>query len=276
MPVFDGNYKVNQIENTLKVYPERLGLSASAFAPGRGAISGFSKFSSSRLNTLILSMELKRYFSTFITLTYSGMPDVQEAKKQLNVFLTRLRRDYPGCFYLWVQEFQQRGAIHFHLLVSPPIEKLPFQKKRLRDDDGKIYTQFILKRGWWPWGFTTLGRVEYEGGLSKYLSKEIQKRNQKRIVTFAGRWWGASRNLVERGLWIVPGEQMEPLEGRGRGDLSRVWFGDLRDFKTLEGFKHICQNNPECSKEYAEKMKAIRHSRGESFQELRNRIMGVK
>ena len=156
------------------------------------------------------------------------------------------------------------------------LEKLPFQKKRLRDDDGKIYTQFILKRGWWPWGFTTLGRVEYEGGLSKYLSKEIQKRNQKRIVTFAGRWWGASRNLVERGLWIVPGEQMEPLEGRGRGDLSRVWFGDLRDFKTLEGFKHICQNNPECSKEYAEKMKAIRHSRGESFQELRNRIMGVK
>lgn len=268
-------YKVKRLENSLKVHPEHAGLTPSAFSPVRGAITGFSPFAATRLRGLIRSMELKRYFKTFITLTFEGMPDVQVAKSQLNVFLTRLRREYPGVLYLWVQEFQVRGAVHFHMCCSIDKDKLPHQFKRIIGDDGRYMTTRLIKPSWWPHGLTSIGEIDYADGLEYYLGKELQKRNQKRVVCYAGRWWGASRNLVERGLWVVDKSYVDEMALHGRGDVNRIWYGDLRDFKTLERFKHICQNNDECSKEYAEKQKAVRCSRGETLLQMRERIRGL-
>ncbi len=54
----------------------------------------------------------------FITLTYGGeFPSPAVAKKHLDRFIKRLRREYLEAGGIWRLEWQERGAPHFHLLV---------------------------------------------------------------------------------------------------------------------------------------------------------------
>lgn len=94
----------------------------------RGEISGLSDESRHRLMQYLMRIDLRKVSAAvknpktarafFVTLTYpSQYPDCDEAKRQLNTFRMRLDYHYPFVWALWIQEFQQRGAPHFHLVV---------------------------------------------------------------------------------------------------------------------------------------------------------------
>jgi len=84
----------------------------------RGKIEYLSSRSRSYLAFAVAATEIT--FKSLLTLTY-GNPyptDGAICKAHLNAFLTRMRATYPGLSYVWVTEFQKRGALHFHILLS--------------------------------------------------------------------------------------------------------------------------------------------------------------
>ena len=100
----------------------------------RSGVKAFSEASRKRLELIAASAENE--FRCLITLTYHAKSEAWEddatrngrivarSKRDLNRFLTTMRRELGP--YLWVQEFQTRGVIHFHLLceLSPPQERV--------------------------------------------------------------------------------------------------------------------------------------------------------
>lgn len=84
----------------------------------RGKVAGFSRASRKRfLENMAMTRNAEA--GAFITLTYPGeySPDPLRWKRDLDVFLKRLKRIQPNVAGFWRLEFQQRGAPHFHLLV---------------------------------------------------------------------------------------------------------------------------------------------------------------
>ncbi|MBD3311109.1 MAG: hypothetical protein GF349_01265 [Candidatus Magasanikbacteria bacterium] len=57
----------------------------------------------------------------FLTLTFSdNITDLKEANYIFNKFILRMNYKYPNFEYLAVPEFQQRGAVHYHVLCNLP------------------------------------------------------------------------------------------------------------------------------------------------------------
>lgn len=84
----------------------------------RSTITDFSAQSRGRLFELFNSLKLNRR-ATFVTLTYPTSAVNQiDAKRHLRAFLKRLERMYRGRTItgIWRMEFQERGAIHFHII----------------------------------------------------------------------------------------------------------------------------------------------------------------
>jgi hypothetical protein len=87
----------------------------------RSKIIKFSDKSAKRLRHTIRNSE--DTWKVFITLTYpDDFPcDGKETKTHLNAFLQYLRR--KEIKYVWVLEFQARGAPHYHIIASDFIPK---------------------------------------------------------------------------------------------------------------------------------------------------------
>jgi len=87
----------------------------------RGCIYGFSRKSQQRMNDFLMGVDWSVYVVYFITLTYHhGYGDDWEVwKRHLDMFIKRLFRRYKGAVkgLIWKEEFQARGAPHFHLCV---------------------------------------------------------------------------------------------------------------------------------------------------------------
>ena len=92
----------------------------------RGEIKAFSRASQRRLAFVFANVGTR--FRSLVTLTYhaqaeswEGVGDrnrriVQRSKRDLNRFLTAMRPQMGA--YLWVQEFQARGVVHYHLVCE--------------------------------------------------------------------------------------------------------------------------------------------------------------
>lgn len=92
----------------------------------RGIIRGFSRGSRIRLMRFLARLKTRKIRATFITLTFSGMPSHEEAKKAFKRFAMRLRRKFEAASAVWRLEYQpKRGAIHYHLLCF----NVPFWKQ---------------------------------------------------------------------------------------------------------------------------------------------------
>jgi hypothetical protein len=72
-----------------------------------------------------------------------------------------MRRQGHRFVYAWVAELQERGAVHFHLLIWLP---------------AGVFFPRADARGWWPHGTTRTTRCDRPiGYLTKYASKLEQK-----------------------------------------------------------------------------------------------------
>jgi len=188
----------------------------------RAKIINFSKRSLKRLKHLIRNSS--NVWKSIVTLTYPAafVPDGRLVKSHLNSFLQYLRR--RKIKYLWVLEFQQRGAAHFHILVSDYINK--------NDLSNEWYNvvssgdERHLRAG------TQIQSIKSEKHLFSYLYSYVNKLHQKVVpVLFqsVGRFWGASRNLLVFKLY----QKISHYYNLSRSiRLLRRWYrAHLRKFK---------------------------------------------
>lgn len=99
----------------------------------RGLIRGFTKESRRRLAWVLANAPTD--FAVHVTVTYHARVDeadgdqvakrnrelVQRAKTDMNRFLAVIGKEAGR--YVWIQEFQKRGAIHFHVLLERVVEE---------------------------------------------------------------------------------------------------------------------------------------------------------
>lgn len=134
----------------------------------RSVITDFSKGSRGRLFDLFNKFEVK-HAATFVTLTY---PDCSrtagEAKRNLRTFFKRIERMYPKhkICGVWRMEFQERSAIHFHIVFF----KLPFiPKERIQETWGDITAS--------DRPFTRIERIFSHKKIINYVAKYVGKVN---------------------------------------------------------------------------------------------------
>jgi len=147
------------------------------FSPLRGRISHYSWRSRKRLEDLLKSFDVSRGkfpFKVFLTLTFKDDIPVADAKVHLHRFHQVLNR--RGIGFFWCMEFQKKGRIHFHMLLT---RRIPFKLC------GRL----------WGQGFVFLRKIGNESVIIRYLIKEVGKSNQKCCGEYLGRWWGVSRAL---------------------------------------------------------------------------------
>lgn len=129
--------------------------------------------------------------------------DGREVKRHLHTWLKSLRRLYSGIAYLWVLEFQKRGAPHFHVYLSEP----PDREKQVKLADAwmKItggtdtQVQFHAHPGnWIKWAMNDASYV-----MKAYACKKDQKEVPEQFHN-VGRFWGHSRNMQPVGMIVEP------------------------------------------------------------------------
>jgi hypothetical protein len=165
----------------------------------RGEIKAFSRASQRRLAFVFANVGT--HFRSLVTLTYHAIAEsweddgdrnrriVQRSKRDLNRFLTAMRGQLGP--YLWVQEFQARGVVHYHLigegdLFEPEVRLVWCRATDALDDAA------ARKYG------AKVDAIRDEVQVRKYLGHYIGKARQKLLpdgVGGAGRWWGASRSI---------------------------------------------------------------------------------
>jgi len=162
----------------------------------RNSITVFSYSSCRRL--LFVCRNSGQKIKSQISLTYHNKYplDGQEVKKHLNTFLTSLRRKYPGINYLWVLEFQLRGAPHIHLFTDQKKKNKIFQRfvaqtwKRIVDPEN----QKLLKVHLHPKNFISWKMKDGKYLVKEYLAKSEQKHVPKEFQN-VGRFWGNSKGM---------------------------------------------------------------------------------
>jgi hypothetical protein len=181
-------------------------------SPKRGRIDMFSMKSKARLQHLVQNADAN--FCSQMTLTYDGdsaPSDGLALKADLNIYLTRLRKEFPDMKYLWVLEFQGNGNPHFHVFTtiqySPGYARflgylwnvtVKGSAKHLRVHQYVPNHQYNrpVRKGerhgaFCPWDMGDGSYLTY-----KYLSKASQKSVPPEFSN-VGRFWGATRKLVK-------------------------------------------------------------------------------
>ena len=74
-------------------------------------------------NNIIRLVNSNKDLLSFITLTYAeNMKDLSQSKADLHKCINKIQRNIKGFKYLYVLEYQERGAIHYHMLCNYPID----------------------------------------------------------------------------------------------------------------------------------------------------------
>jgi len=164
-------------------------LKQSRLTSKRGAISHYSYKSVSRLKFLLGNTA--DMWKGLITLTYpSEFPrDGRVCNKHLNAFLQFLRR--RNIKYVWSKEFQERGALHYHIFVDRYIPKndIAFRWYKIVGSGDEKH----LLAG------TRVEAIRSKGLVFHYISSYISKLTQKQVpedFVNVGRFWGASRDIL--------------------------------------------------------------------------------
>ena len=194
----------------------------------RGLVTEFSKDSQRRLARLLLNNAER--FKYFFTLTYrKNHRDCKISKRHLDYFLTRFRKSNgKNVGYVWVLEFQARGAVHFHIWFED-IKTESFMEWQLIEVRKQIQLRFKdsiedlnrFKYLTYLWllvteqlgdlktmkASTDLKAIYSKGFTCSYATKYLAKKEQKVYPgnvdeetgeisdPWIGRYWGASGSV---------------------------------------------------------------------------------
>jgi len=183
----------------------------------RGIIQEYSGRSQKRLTLLLRNTD--HLWKAFVTLTYpANFPlDGRRAKRDMHNFTARLYR--MGIKYTWVAEFQDRGALHFHMVLT---SEIPYQV--LADMWDKTIGNNWQARGDRGSASTSIRAFQGQKDLC-YLWSYVSKQSQKQLpdgFQKMGRWWGASTRLLEKTVIKVLGRNYREVARITR--LLRRWY----------------------------------------------------
>lgn len=210
-------------------------------APGpvgglRGVVSGFSVASRLRLRQRLLRVGFDAYLSSgkrvsnaralFVTLTYPKAFPVHPSvwKSHLKAFRQRLERSssFRPSGVLWKLEFQERGAVHFHMVVFFPhlIDVRLFRSWAARSWAAVVSSGDArhVKRGCHaiPLYGSSAAVMAY---LSKYISKGLALPSYLDEGSSTGRVWGV--------WWTLPDGSLSYVSFPRRSD----WYTFLRRYR---------------------------------------------
>jgi len=119
-------------------------------------------------------------YSWFITITFKeNLQDVTKATNYLNLYI---KRNFNDLKYLVVKERQERGAIHFHLVVFG-----------YNVETAQAYQDFKQ----WKHGLVFVKRIRFKNAtaISNYFTKYLGKENQ--LIDTGKRIYSTSKNLKQ-------------------------------------------------------------------------------
>ncbi len=165
----------------------------------RGLVTRFTEASRKRLLELLAKLRVVLEGAFFVTLTYPGSysPDPRQWKRDLDVFLKRLRRAFPDVGGIWRLEFQSRGAPHYHLLVFGAGLHLLIFRQWVRDNWYAVVgsgDERHLRAG------TQVDLIKSRKHAFSYASKYAAKVHEESVppyldietgeLIYPGRYWG--------------------------------------------------------------------------------------
>lgn len=178
----------------------------------RGRVLEFSRAARNRLINFIARFDVKDVRTVFITLTFHNAPSAEFAKKALKRFAQWMRRTYPQASAVWRQEYQARGAIHFHLLAFnlPYIPQAELQARWQRCTEEPLSIVYIQ-----------LCRNKRD--VMGYVSKYVAKRDKSSATTsfIDGSYQHETGELMSGRCWGYINKQGLPL-----GELVEVLAED--------------------------------------------------
>ena len=170
----------------------------------------------------------------FLTLTYPDIfQDHEQGKSHIKALRKRLERKYGIVWAVWIQEFQERGAFHYHvMLLLPKVAKV------------------AVFRAWLAWAWYEIVGSENEkhlragtgaepvyiangdpGSLLSYLSKELGGFGKKYQLVFADQETGELvRTGKTWGIW-----------GRDAFNAAKVTVCSLK-IKGVEAWQRFKEN----------------------------------
>lgn len=150
-------------------YDARQRRRASNALSRRGRITQFSRRSRYRLLKLTNTFS-ERTSGVMVTFTYrQNMTDYATAKKHLSLALLWMKRHYPGAAALWRMENQERGAIHYHIMLLSDQSGVWVNIARLRE-----YWQGLTGDDSYPNVKWISNRRRALAYVSKYIAKVDQ------------------------------------------------------------------------------------------------------
>ena len=169
----------------------------------RSGIKGFSKSSRRRLLYKIAGIRRDVDLPCFVTLTYpDNFPTVAAAKRDLKVFLQRLKYKFKDSSGIWKLEPQERGAPHYHCLVwgvreGELFDWVAYNWYDIAGNSDRNHLKFHL--GLLPNSQPCVAKVRSWRGVwayaSKYLGKTFEVAGWSNEWT--GRFWGSWGQLPE-------------------------------------------------------------------------------
>lgn len=129
----------------------------------------------------------------FLTLTFAeNVTDLKQANYEFKKFKQKLERKIgSGLKYIAVPEFQQRGAVHYHLMLDMPY--LHWKELSALWGHGRIQIEQIRKRG------------RAGAYLSKYLRKAEKDNGEAKfdVRYYCQKAYFFSRGLLEKSVQLV-------------------------------------------------------------------------
>lgn len=161
--------------------------------------------------------------SKFITLTFKeNLQDVGRANELFKEFTRKLRKKRPDLKYIAVIEFQQRGAIHYHLLCN--LEYMP--AKTVKET--------------WGNGFIKINRIDHVDNIGAYVIKYMTKEAaDPRLI--GKKMYQTSRNL-KRPRELI-GAQAEYLYERMKVEQRKMVYSSSYENKHTNNKIHYEEYN---------------------------------
>jgi hypothetical protein len=220
--------------------------------PKKAEQEEMSRKSKMRLAHIVQNSEIG--FKSILTLTYGDVVhplNGKELKRQLNIFLNKLRKRYT-IEYLWFMEFTKRGRPHIHIITTREPTEFdriwlaqiwsrisvrdaynrqlgnhqetenvslgPADGFEMAKEEQKVYLVHRHPKTW--------QKAKKEDGMSRYALKYATKTYQKKIpANFrnAGRFWGVSKGVYAKPIAeVLIGETMNEEQIKAVLGKSRV------------------------------------------------------
>lgn len=156
-------------------------------------------------------LRLMRYLATvrwpelpapcWITLTYHHQLDGsnERARQDLDAWFHRLRRAIGAGHYIWRLQLQQRGVVHYHVILWPPDWSERFQGEPYRRWLARMWHEIAdpSSRPHETHGAEVVPLTSYRQAAS-YVARYVSTERTTDVLSYVGRRWGASRNLPRK------------------------------------------------------------------------------